>query len=186
MAKRCRGIQLHRDAHLRRRPEEGPRCGTGRTHGGVEQWLRGGFHSQAQAPETPGLRTSGFRVAKSEDVGSLKNGRPTVRWEAQSLFHQERDRTQTSRRGFNIAPGEVGAQQIVAPFTWRVVGLLFGARGILFTLLGASANVSAGAVGAALGVLGYFLGMRRLGRRRSCSVWSRSSWRPPAPASSPA
>src|SRR3712207_7868431 len=30
-------------------------------------------------------------------------------------------------------------------------------------LLGASANVSAGAVGAALGILGYFLGMRRLG-----------------------
>jgi pilus assembly protein TadC len=35
--------------------------------------------------------------------------------------------------------------------------------GILFALLGASANVSAGAVGAALGVLGYFLGARRLG-----------------------
>ena len=44
-----------------------------------------------------------------------------------------------------------------------LVGLLFGAGGILFALLGASANVSAGAVGAALGVLGYFLGARRLG-----------------------
>jgi hypothetical protein len=43
------------------------------------------------------------------------------------------------------------------------VGLLFGAGGILFALLGASANVSAGAVEAALGVLGYFLGVRRLG-----------------------
>ena len=42
-------------------------------------------------------------------------------------------------------------------------GILFGAGGILFALLGASANVSAGAVGAALGVLGYFLGARRLG-----------------------
>ena len=44
-----------------------------------------------------------------------------------------------------------------------VVGLLSGAGGILFALLGASDNVSAGAVGAALGILGYFLGARRLG-----------------------
>jgi hypothetical protein len=44
-----------------------------------------------------------------------------------------------------------------------LIGLLFGAGGILFALLGASANVSAGAVGLALGVLGYFLGARRLG-----------------------
>jgi hypothetical protein len=44
-----------------------------------------------------------------------------------------------------------------------VVGLLLGAGGILFALLGASNNVSAGAVGAALGILGYFLGVRRLG-----------------------
>jgi hypothetical protein len=44
-----------------------------------------------------------------------------------------------------------------------LVGLLFGAGGILFVLMGASANVSAGAVGLALGVLGYFLGARRLG-----------------------
>ena len=43
------------------------------------------------------------------------------------------------------------------------MGILLGAGGILFALLGASANVSAGAVGAALGVLGYFLGARRLG-----------------------
>ena len=43
------------------------------------------------------------------------------------------------------------------------MALLFGAGGILFALLGASANVSAGAVEAALGVLGYFLGVRRLG-----------------------
>jgi hypothetical protein len=43
------------------------------------------------------------------------------------------------------------------------VGILSGAGGILFALLGASANVSAGAVGVALGILGYFLGARRLG-----------------------
>jgi hypothetical protein len=52
---------------------------------------------------------------------------------------------------------EVGAQQFVAPPTWRVVGLPFGAGGIPFVLLGASANVSAGAVRAALGVLGTSL-----------------------------
>jgi site-specific recombinase len=44
-----------------------------------------------------------------------------------------------------------------------IVGLLLGVGGILFALFGASANVSAGALGAALGILGYFLGARRLG-----------------------
>ena len=44
-----------------------------------------------------------------------------------------------------------------------VVGLLMSAGGIVFAILGASVNLSAGAVGVALGVLGYFLGARRLG-----------------------
>jgi choline-glycine betaine transporter len=43
-----------------------------------------------------------------------------------------------------------------------IVGILCGAFGILFAILGASNNVSAGAIGAALGILGYFLGQRRL------------------------
>ena len=37
------------------------------------------------------------------------------------------------------------------------------AGGIVLAILGASVNLSAGAVGIALGVLGYFLGVRRLG-----------------------
>ena len=37
------------------------------------------------------------------------------------------------------------------------------ARGFAVAILGASVNLSAGAVGIALGVLGYFLGARRLG-----------------------
>ncbi len=44
-----------------------------------------------------------------------------------------------------------------------VVGLLFGIGGILAAFLGGTTNVSVGAVGAALGILGYFLGSRRLG-----------------------
>ncbi len=44
-----------------------------------------------------------------------------------------------------------------------VVGILFGDGGIVAALLGGSANASVGAVGAALGILGYFLGSRRLG-----------------------
>jgi hypothetical protein len=43
-----------------------------------------------------------------------------------------------------------------------VVGLLLGAGGFVVAILGASVDVSA-AVGIALGVLGYFLGARRLG-----------------------
>jgi hypothetical protein len=44
-----------------------------------------------------------------------------------------------------------------------VVGLLLGAGGFVVATLGASVNLSAGAVGIALGVLGYYLGARRLG-----------------------
>jgi hypothetical protein len=44
-----------------------------------------------------------------------------------------------------------------------VFGLLSGAGGFVLAILGQSVNLSAGAVGLALGVLGYFLGARRLG-----------------------
>jgi hypothetical protein len=44
-----------------------------------------------------------------------------------------------------------------------LVGLLFGAGGIAFSILSASVNLSAGAVGIVLGLVGYFLRVRRLG-----------------------
>jgi hypothetical protein len=44
-----------------------------------------------------------------------------------------------------------------------ILGLLLGAGGIVAALFGGTANVTVGAVGAALGILGYFLGSRRLG-----------------------
>jgi hypothetical protein len=56
-----------------------------------------------------------------------------------------------------------GATKLLGGRICCIVGILFGAGGILFALLDASANVSSGAVGAALGVLGYVLGARRLG-----------------------
>ena len=43
------------------------------------------------------------------------------------------------------------------------MGLLFGAGGIAFSILGASVNLSAGAAGIVLDLVGYFLGVRRLG-----------------------
>ena len=60
------------------------------------------------------------------------------------------------------------------------------AGGFVVALLGASVNLSAGAVGIALGVLGYFLGARRLAPRRvsSLALLVSSSWRLPAQASS--
>jgi membrane associated rhomboid family serine protease len=42
-----------------------------------------------------------------------------------------------------------------------LVGLLFGAGGIVFSILSASVNLSAGAVGIVFGLVGYFLGVRR-------------------------
>ena len=44
-----------------------------------------------------------------------------------------------------------------------VMGLLLSAGGFVVATLGASVNLSAGAMGIGLGVLGYFLGARRLG-----------------------
>jgi hypothetical protein len=44
-----------------------------------------------------------------------------------------------------------------------ILGLLLGVGGIVAALFGGTANVSIGAVGAALGILGYFLDSRRLG-----------------------
>ncbi len=43
-----------------------------------------------------------------------------------------------------------------------VVGLLFGAGAIVFSISSASVNLSAGALGIVLGLIGYFLGIRRL------------------------
>jgi hypothetical protein len=43
-----------------------------------------------------------------------------------------------------------------------LVGILLGLGGVVLDLLGGSPNISAGAVGAGLGVLGYLLGARRL------------------------
>ncbi len=64
--------------------------------------------------------------------------------------------------------GEMGAgrEQQVTLLAGRVsciLGLLLGVGGIVAALFGGTANVSIGAVGAALGILGYFLDSRRLG-----------------------
>jgi hypothetical protein len=55
------------------------------------------------------------------------------------------------------------ALKVLLGRTCRVVGLLFGAGGIVFSILSASVNVSAGAVGMVLGSVGHFLAVRRLG-----------------------
>ena len=44
-----------------------------------------------------------------------------------------------------------------------ILGLLCGVFGIAASFLGGGVSISPGAVGAALGILGYFLGSRRLG-----------------------
>ncbi len=43
-----------------------------------------------------------------------------------------------------------------------VVGIPLGLGSVLAALIGGTPNVSGGAAGAALGILGYFLGARRL------------------------
>ena len=50
-----------------------------------------------------------------------------------------------------------------------VVGLLLSAASVIAALLGASADISGGALGIVLGGVGYYLGSRRLGSA-SCVV----------------
>ena len=80
------------------------------------------------------------------------------------------DNRDTRRPGEDLGgPGRergAGREQQVMLLVGRiscVIGLLFGVGGIVAALFGGTANVSVGAVGAALGILGYFLGSRRLG-----------------------
>ena len=59
--------------------------------------------------------------------------------------------------------GREGALKLLLARICCLVGLLLSTGGFVGAILGASVNLSAGAVGIALGVLGYFLGARRLG-----------------------
>jgi hypothetical protein len=59
--------------------------------------------------------------------------------------------------------GQEGVLKLLLSRVCCVIGLLLGAGGFVVAILGASVNLSAGAVGIGLGVLGYFLGARRLG-----------------------
>jgi len=54
--------------------------------------------------------------------------------------------------------GREGALKLLFGRICCLVGLLLGAGGFVVAILGASVNLSAGAVRIALGVLGYFLG----------------------------
>ncbi len=65
--------------------------------------------------------------------------------------------------GQEMGSGREEQVKLLAARISCIIGLLFGFGGIVAALLGGTANVSVGAVGAALGILGYFLGSRRLG-----------------------
>ncbi len=59
--------------------------------------------------------------------------------------------------------GREGALKLLLGRICCVAGLLLSAGGFVVAVLGASVTLFAGAVGRALGVLGYFLRARRLG-----------------------
>src|SRR5829696_4931504 len=88
---------------FRRRLEEGSRCGQGGTHRRVEQRLCGRLHPQAQVVEAPRIWASGIRAAQSEDVGSLKNGSPTICRGGQSVSPRMRQNPDITAR-FLLAP----------------------------------------------------------------------------------
>ncbi|CAA9455984.1 MAG: hypothetical protein AVDCRST_MAG01-01-5217 [uncultured Rubrobacteraceae bacterium] len=62
--------------------------------------------------------------------------------------------------------GSDSREQLVRLLVGRIcclLGLLFGVGGLVGAFFGAGASVTPGAVGAMLGIVGYFLGSRRLG-----------------------
>ena len=78
------------------------------------------------------------------------------------------DSSDSRRPGEELGgPGQVGGRErqvmLLAGRISCLLGLLLGVGGIAAALLGGGASISPGAVGAALGILGYFLGSRRLG-----------------------
>jgi hypothetical protein len=75
----------------------------------------------------------------------------------------ERRRDDMQEEGITQGDRREDALKLLLGRVCCVVGLLMSAGGIVFAILGASVNLSARAVGIALGVLGYFLGARRLG-----------------------
>jgi len=68
----------------------------------------------------------------------------------------------TSKPGEERGAGREGQAKLLGARVACVIGLLLGAGSVLAALVGGTPNVSGGALGAALGILGYFLGSRRL------------------------
>lgn len=64
--------------------------------------------------------------------------------------------------GEHSAGGERQLKRLIGRLAC-LVGILFGIGGIVAAFLGSGASITPGAVGAMLGILGYFLGSRRLG-----------------------
>ena len=67
------------------------------------------------------------------------------------------------QEGIAQKDGREGALKLLLGRICCLVGLLLGAGGFVVAILGESVDLSAGALGIGLGVLGYYLGARRLG-----------------------
>jgi len=76
---------------------------------------------------------------------------------------EERRDDMQQQEGTVQVDGREGALKLLLGRICCVVGLLLSTGGFVVATLGESVNVSAGAVEIVLGVLGYFLGARRLG-----------------------
>jgi hypothetical protein len=72
--------------------------------------------------------------------------------------------------GIDKGEGRKGAAKLLGGGISCIVGILFGAGGILFALLGASANVSSGAVGRRWASWATSSVRGGSGRRPSCSA----------------
>ena len=64
--------------------------------------------------------------------------------------------------GAPVLPEGEGRARLLGAGIACVIGVLFGVGSVLAALTGGNPNVSGGALGAALGIFGYFLGARRL------------------------
>ncbi len=77
--------------------------------------------------------------------------------------NRERKAQGLERDDAPMRPENEGLVKLLGGRISCVLGIALGVFGIITALAGASSDVTPGAVGAMLGVLGYFLGARRLG-----------------------